>query len=86
MTQATKIASEKAEIVTHLYKKLDQERTNFDNDLIIERKANQELIEQIQNLKYSLETTTERCLHFEERYISHKQELSRSIEDEKNAR
>jgi hypothetical protein len=45
MTQATKIADEKAEIVTHLYKKLDQERTNFDNDLIIERKANEELIE-----------------------------------------
>jgi hypothetical protein len=86
MSQATHLASEKAEIVTQLYKKLDLERTNFDADLIIERKTNEDLIEQVNNLKYSLETTDSRCSYFEERYITLKQELGRSIEDEKSAR
>ena len=45
MQQSTQLASEKAEIVSQLYLKLDQERAAFDSELLVGRRANEDLQE-----------------------------------------
>lgn len=69
-----------------LYQKFAQERAKLDEELIEERRQVEALVEQTRNLKYNLETCEMRCQHFEQAYESQKQELSRSVDEEKNAR